>query len=114
MTQGQLAWRQNCEIHVTLPSQFRPQVTRIHRELPPGGVLVFVTGQREVEYLCKKLRTHFAAVAKRRQVGLVRPRRGQGAQAKGRKMVGQGGLGVKEASGGATETKEGLRLKIER
>lgn len=29
---------------------------RIHRELPPGGILVFVTGQQEVELLCARLR----------------------------------------------------------
>eukprot|EP00983_Pelagomonas_calceolata_P094152 1157853-Pelagomonas_calceolata.AAC.6 len=40
-------------------------VCRIHKELPPGGVLVFLNGQREVEYLCAKLRQHFAP-AKRR------------------------------------------------
>ncbi|KAG9440164.1 hypothetical protein H6P81_020329 [Aristolochia fimbriata] len=32
------------------------KVISIHKSLPPGGILVFVTGQREVEYLCKKLR----------------------------------------------------------
>ncbi|CAL5423435.1 unnamed protein product [Camellia sinensis] len=32
------------------------KVLSIHKRLPPGGVLVFVTGQREVEYLCQKLR----------------------------------------------------------
>ncbi|XP_031371531.1 ATP-dependent RNA helicase DEAH13 [Punica granatum] len=32
------------------------KVISIHKRLPPGGVLVFVTGQREVEYLCQKLR----------------------------------------------------------
>ncbi|RZC76808.1 hypothetical protein C5167_000963 [Papaver somniferum] len=31
------------------------KVMSIHKRLPPGGILVFVTGQREVEYLCKKL-----------------------------------------------------------
>ncbi|MCL7044930.1 hypothetical protein MKW94_007936, partial [Papaver nudicaule] len=31
------------------------KVMAIHKRLPPGGILVFVTGQREVEYLCKKL-----------------------------------------------------------
>ncbi|XP_074354765.1 ATP-dependent RNA helicase DEAH13-like isoform X1 [Apium graveolens] len=31
-------------------------VLSIHKKLPPGGILVFVTGQREVEYLCEKLR----------------------------------------------------------
>ena len=32
------------------------QVCKIHRQLPPGGILVFLTGQREVEHLCKRLR----------------------------------------------------------
>ncbi|KAI3909067.1 hypothetical protein MKW98_011428 [Papaver atlanticum] len=31
------------------------KVMPIHKRLPPGGILVFVTGQREVDYLCKKL-----------------------------------------------------------
>ncbi|GMI73736.1 FASCIATED STEM 4 [Hibiscus trionum] len=32
------------------------KVMSIHKRLPPGGILVFVTGQREVEYLCRRLR----------------------------------------------------------
>ncbi|KAK4492608.1 hypothetical protein RD792_003426 [Penstemon davidsonii] len=32
------------------------KVLSIHKKLPPGGILVFVTGQREVEYLCQRLR----------------------------------------------------------
>lgn len=32
------------------------KVLYIHKKRPPGGILVFATGQREVEYLCKKLR----------------------------------------------------------
>ncbi|KAK3004680.1 hypothetical protein RJ639_018706 [Escallonia herrerae] len=32
------------------------KVLSIHKRLPSGGILVFVTGQREVEYLCRKLR----------------------------------------------------------
>ncbi|CAN4111471.1 unnamed protein product [Withania somnifera] len=32
------------------------KILSIHTRLPPGGILVFVTGQREVEYLCQKLR----------------------------------------------------------
>lgn len=35
------------------------KVLRIHKELPPGGILVFLTGQREVENMCKKLREAF-------------------------------------------------------
>ncbi len=32
---------------------------QIHRQLPDGGILVFLTGQREVETLCSKLRQTF-------------------------------------------------------
>ncbi|XP_071736177.1 ATP-dependent RNA helicase DEAH13 [Rutidosis leptorrhynchoides] len=32
------------------------KIMAIHKKLPSGGILVFVTGQREVEYLCRKLR----------------------------------------------------------
>ncbi|CAH9098645.1 unnamed protein product [Cuscuta epithymum] len=32
------------------------KVLSIHKRLPAGGILVFVTGQREVEFLCKKLK----------------------------------------------------------
>lgn len=35
------------------------KVCKIHRTLPTGGILVFVTGQAEVRGLCKKLRRTF-------------------------------------------------------
>ncbi|XP_063395987.1 probable ATP-dependent RNA helicase DHX37 [Mytilus trossulus] len=35
------------------------KVCKIHRTLPEGGILVFVTGQQEVHTLCKKLRQTF-------------------------------------------------------
>jgi len=35
------------------------KVCKIHRTLPPGGILVFVTGQTEVHGLCKKLKKTF-------------------------------------------------------
>lgn len=35
------------------------KVCKIHRTLPSGGILVFVTGQAEVRGLCKKLRRTF-------------------------------------------------------
>ncbi|KAL6508693.1 hypothetical protein OROGR_023404 [Orobanche gracilis] len=34
------------------------KVLSIHKRLPPGGILVFVTGQREVELLCQRLRRY--------------------------------------------------------
>lgn len=33
------------------------KVTQIHKRLPAGGILVFLTGKREIQYLCRKLRT---------------------------------------------------------
>ncbi|TNN66834.1 putative ATP-dependent RNA helicase DHX37 [Liparis tanakae] len=35
------------------------KVCKIHRMLPPGGILVFLTGQAEVHGLCRKLRNAF-------------------------------------------------------
>lgn len=43
------------------------KVCAIHRKLPPGGILVFLTGQREVEYLCRKLRRAFKPKDKKEQ-----------------------------------------------
>ncbi|KAK6939209.1 Helicase, C-terminal [Dillenia turbinata] len=47
------------------------KVLAIHKRLPPGGILVFVTGQREVEYLCKKLRKVSSEMIKKRSKGNV-------------------------------------------
>lgn len=33
------------------------KICRMHRKLPDGGILVFLTGQDEIEHLCKKLKT---------------------------------------------------------
>lgn len=35
------------------------KVTKIHKTLPDGGILVFLTGQNEIHSLCKKLRNTF-------------------------------------------------------
>lgn len=37
---------------------------QIHKSLPEGGILVFLTGQREVEHLCFKLRKTFSSHGK--------------------------------------------------
>ncbi|KAL8241182.1 hypothetical protein R6Q59_014537 [Mikania micrantha] len=42
------------------------KILSIHKRLPPGGILVFVTGQREVEYLCRKLRKASVEFTKRK------------------------------------------------
>ena len=43
------------EMHDYVGAAYR-KVTKIHRELPRGGILVFLTGQREVEALVTRLR----------------------------------------------------------
>lgn len=35
------------------------KVSKIHRQLPPGGILVFLTGQNEITHACKVLRNKF-------------------------------------------------------
>ncbi|KAJ2804411.1 putative ATP-dependent RNA helicase DHR1, partial [Coemansia furcata] len=35
------------------------KVAKIHQRLPDGGILVFLTGQAEITYVCKKLREQF-------------------------------------------------------
>lgn len=39
----------------------RFQVCKIHQQLPEGAILVFVTGQQEVQSLCHKLRKRYPA-----------------------------------------------------
>lgn len=43
------------EMHSYLDAAYR-KIAAIHRKLPNGGILAFVTGQREVMYLAKRLR----------------------------------------------------------
>ncbi|KAK7349630.1 hypothetical protein VNO77_07144 [Canavalia gladiata] len=47
------------------------KVLAIHKKLPPGGILVFVTGQREVEDLCRKLRKISREFMKKKVEGSV-------------------------------------------
>jgi len=35
------------------------KICKIHKKLPSGGILVFLTGQQEIQILCKKLRKKF-------------------------------------------------------
>ncbi|GAB5362005.1 hypothetical protein AAMO2058_000761000 [Amorphochlora amoebiformis] len=37
-------------------SDVKKKVKKIHENLPPGGILVFLTGKREIESLCRQLR----------------------------------------------------------
>lgn len=48
-------------IPISVPQCNATQVAQIHRQLPPGGILVFLTGQAEVKQLCKQLESTFKA-----------------------------------------------------
>ncbi|KAJ2340873.1 putative ATP-dependent RNA helicase DHR1, partial [Coemansia sp. RSA 2618] len=37
------------------------KITKIHRRLPDGGILVFLTGQAEITYVCRQLRQELSA-----------------------------------------------------
>ncbi|WFC99204.1 RNA helicase [Malassezia yamatoensis] len=45
------------------------KTSKIHARLPPGGILVFVTGQQEIQTVCRKLQDRYGAnaVASRQQ-----------------------------------------------
>lgn len=52
------------------------KTTKIHTRLPPGGILIFLTGQNEISGVCRKLEAKFGKKAleakrKRRSVSAV-------------------------------------------
>lgn len=47
------------------------KVCKIHRKLPPGGILVFLTGQNEITSVVKKLRKEFPFPEKAKRQGKV-------------------------------------------
>ncbi|KAG0637931.1 P-loop containing nucleoside triphosphate hydrolase protein [Tuber brumale] len=44
---------------IEYPEEIYKKVCKIHRRLPPGGILVFLTGQNEITHLLKRLRKTF-------------------------------------------------------
>ncbi|RNF16341.1 putative ATP-dependent RNA helicase [Trypanosoma conorhini] len=49
------------ELKNYLDEAFR-KICQIHKKLPPGGVLVFLSTQEEIESLCGRLREHYAKI----------------------------------------------------
>jgi ATP-dependent RNA helicase DHX37/DHR1 len=47
------------------------KVCKIHQQLPSGGVLVFLTGQQEVEQLCRMLRKRYGNLAGKKKIKLL-------------------------------------------
>lgn len=47
------------ELHKYVDEAYK-KVKQIHKKLPPGGILIFLSTQREIEILQKKLRDHYS------------------------------------------------------
>ena len=52
-----------------LTETFR-KICKVHRKLPSGGILVFVTGKQEVHTLCKKLQRTFPSSKQNNVTGM--------------------------------------------
>lgn len=64
--------------HADYITQAIKKIIKIHTQLPPGGILVFLTGRNEIEGVCKRLEASFgqkAIAEKLRHRGLY-PRKG--------------------------------------
>jgi len=78
------------ELRNYLEATFK-KVCAIHKRLPPGGILVFLTGQREIEWMCKSLKEKFpskTAVATSKVP--TKPKKAEGEQ-NSKESDGQGG-----------------------
>ncbi|KAJ1896000.1 putative ATP-dependent RNA helicase DHR1 [Kickxella alabastrina] len=64
---------------------------KVHQRLPDGGILIFLTGQAEIMYVCKKLREEFPTEAERearKQEELARREQARQTKRKGGKQGG--------------------------
>ena len=52
---------------------------KIHRKLPGGGILIFLTGRREIDWMCRNLREELAQHKNRSQKPKARPQLRDGA-----------------------------------
>ncbi|KAM3569921.1 hypothetical protein VYU27_007999 [Nannochloropsis oceanica] len=78
------------------------KVCKIHRKLPPGGILVFLTGKAEVTYMCQKLKA-VLGLSKGRKGGRT-GRRDRGLDARRRQREEE-----EEAKEGGEEDEVGVR-----
>ncbi|KAJ2159433.1 putative ATP-dependent RNA helicase DHR1 [Coemansia sp. RSA 552] len=82
------------------------KVGKIHKRLPPGGILVFLTGQAEITYVCKQLREQFSLEA---------DRSAHKVPASGRKQIGdrQGAAAAAAATAKEPRLANGLETCVE-
>jgi ATP-dependent RNA helicase DHX37/DHR1 len=101
-------------------------VTKIHTRLPPGGILVFLTGRREIETMVRRLRRRFQkagvtqsatdAAESSSPIGSDSAATTTAAAAKGSKAIGKmplekavGGAGDEHEDGGGDDEGEHIR-----
>lgn len=85
------------------------KVCKIHQRLPQGGVLVFLTGQQEIEVLCRKLRAAFPPhmQRKKRQAYPIKGEADNTDEVQGKEgMAGPTENNAREESGGEKMEKE--------
>ncbi|RMX65275.1 hypothetical protein DD238_005688 [Peronospora effusa] len=63
------------------------KVVKIHKKLPEGGVLVFLTGQREILQLCRKLSRSYSVAAKDKKAAALKSSQAFRAQRRQRQAV---------------------------
>ncbi|KAJ1978627.1 putative ATP-dependent RNA helicase DHR1 [Dimargaris xerosporica] len=54
----------NRRTHADYVAEAFKKVCKIHKRLPPGGILVFLSSQNEISQVCRKLRARFPGVKK--------------------------------------------------
>lgn len=88
------------------------KVARIHCKLPPGGILVFLTGQREIEELCTKLRSQYGRAGRAVRPSGVAGEWG-GAESSGAGGGGAPGADMDAAAADVTAAREAAQRAIE-
>ncbi|KAJ2678271.1 putative ATP-dependent RNA helicase DHR1 [Coemansia spiralis] len=92
------------------------KVGKIHQRLPDGGILVFLTGQAEITYVCKKLKEQFPTEeereARKRKQQQQQQRRG-GADSRQRKQQSRDRQGACRPGSNAESAVNGLETSVE-
>ncbi|KAJ2884535.1 putative ATP-dependent RNA helicase DHR1 [Coemansia aciculifera] len=95
-------------------SEVVSKVAKIHQRLPDGGILVFLTGQAEITYVCKKLREQFPTPEERLALEQQEEQRKQARGARNRpKRGGRGGARGVSRDVPAALTANGLEAGVE-
>ncbi|PWN54497.1 P-loop containing nucleoside triphosphate hydrolase protein [Violaceomyces palustris] len=79
-------------------SEATKKATKIHARLPPGGILIFLTGQQEISTVCRRLEKRFGRRA-------IEQRKRERARAQAGRRSERSRTGYDDEDGGIDETK---------